>query len=47
MRTMLKFLNGLFGKRFSALSVVDPALRKVLKRKGTRDEGRGKGDGVY
>ncbi|MFA0748566.1 MAG: hypothetical protein EORIYHIE_002435, partial [Candidatus Fervidibacter sp.] len=40
MRTMLKFLSGLFGKRFSALSVVDPALRKALKRKGTRGEGR-------
>jgi hypothetical protein len=38
---MLKFLSGLFGKRFSALSVVDPALRKVLKRKGTRDRGQG------
>ncbi|MFZ8851616.1 hypothetical protein, partial [Fervidibacter sp.] len=37
---MLKFLSGLFGKRFSALSVVDPALRKALKRKGTRGEGR-------
>jgi succinate dehydrogenase/fumarate reductase flavoprotein subunit len=38
---MLKFLNGLFDKRSSALSVVDPALRKVLKRKGTRDRGQG------
>jgi len=45
MKTMLKFLSGLFGRRFSVLSVVDPALKKALRRKRARDDGRGTSDG--
>jgi len=44
MKTMLNALKNLFGKRSLVLGVVDPALRKALKRKGTRDEGRGTKD---
>jgi len=44
MKMTLKFLRDLFVKRFSVQSVVDPALKKALRRRGTRERGQGTGN---